>query len=400
MLMPRRNRSGGGIHNPVLPSLEEFRQSTNITGLFSFIAGRGANMMRVDMALDEWWKRHMNATDDQKMNLLYLLSKECKRWLSLKENKTSTNAERRRRQVQSLGQKAYLKMLALSPAIGKAYNHFEFRKKEHGALIPEVPTCSLSRGYDLERRYYEMHRKEKAIAASQLSGITFDNFKRGIRQGVAGGMQFDRTYMELAEKNFEDISLAEFEILSVQQSSAEVTYLNKIRRLKHWAQISEGLFLDISGQPIHMTHRQGGAHNIIRQIYAMDKYGNIFVQPDYLRPGFGSNISGYEEQWFNHSSFMAGGDIVCAGCMVIFDGHLRSIDNNSGHYKPNTEHLLAAVQFLHDGEGVTFEDCVIVDFSRGKPPREFTYNRFVDSLGNGNPDWTVADDRRVGLTLS
>lgn len=51
---------------------------------------------------------------------------------------------------------------------------------------------------------------------------------------------------------------------------------------------------------------------------------------------------------FNHSSYLAGAEVICAGCLYIgynnrrgmdAPGMLAHIDNGSGHYKPREENL-------------------------------------------------------------
>jgi hypothetical protein len=77
---------------------------------------------------------------------------------------------------------------------------------------------------------------------------------------------------------------------------------------------------------------------------------------------------------FNHSSLLAGGEAVCAGCIHIGynakerreeAGRLSSIDNNSGHYKASPDHLRNAVVALRD-QNVDIAWVRVLDASRGK----------------------------------
>lgn len=60
--------------------------------------------------------------------------------------------------------------------------------------------------------------------------------------------------------------------------------------------------------------------------YAQDTSGAIYVAPHYV---------GYH----HHSSFTAGKPVICAGMIVAKNGKITSIDNASGHYKPNLKNL-------------------------------------------------------------
>lgn len=72
-------------------------------------------------------------------------------------------------------------------------------------------------------------------------------------------------------------------------------------------------------------------------MYVLDTANHLYIA-DGIRVGNGS---------FNHSSMLAGAPVLCAGEVKVSDaGHLTYIDNNSGHYKPDTTALLGAVRFL------------------------------------------------------
>jgi hypothetical protein len=49
---------------------------------------------------------------------------------------------------------------------------------------------------------------------------------------------------------------------------------------------------------------------------------------------------------FFHSSYLSGGAVLCAGSMLIKNGQVLAIKNDSGHYKPAIGHLVNAVQAL------------------------------------------------------
>lgn len=49
---------------------------------------------------------------------------------------------------------------------------------------------------------------------------------------------------------------------------------------------------------------------------------------------------------FNHSSLVAGESVVCAGEILIVDGVIKRINNNSGHYRPPDKALQNAIDEL------------------------------------------------------
>lgn len=57
-----------------------------------------------------------------------------------------------------------------------------------------------------------------------------------------------------------------------------------------------------------------------------------------VRPGSPTQAAFYSHVGkggrFHHSSFTAGGKVVCAGEWIVKNGHLRKISANSGHYRP------------------------------------------------------------------
>ena len=71
-------------------------------------------------------------------------------------------------------------------------------------------------------------------------------------------------------------------------------------------------------------------------IWVMDLKGNLYVVPKQF-PGK-----------FNHSSIMAGGDVLCAGEIIVKNGKITHINNRSGHYRPGSGDLRMALKMLRD----------------------------------------------------
>lgn len=95
-----------------------------------------------------------------------------------------------------------------------------------------------------------------------------------------------------------------------------------------------GGVLSCNGQTPYSSQRYGRDDKVM---YILDTANHFYIA-DGIRVGNGA---------FNHSSMCAGAPVLCAGeVMVNAAGKLIYIDNNSGHYKPDSRALLDAVRFL------------------------------------------------------
>lgn len=120
-------------------------------------------------------------------------------------------------------------------------------------------------------------------------------------------------------------------------------YCSKEERLKYRLYIANGRFFhDIKlRRPVDTGSRQA--------IYAIDEMGIVYLK--------------YEDQMgtggFNHSSFMSGKPVMCAGNIQFKNGWLVMIDNGSGHYRPSARDLRNAIGFLHYQRGVSMHDVIV-----------------------------------------
>jgi hypothetical protein len=73
--------------------------------------------------------------------------------------------------------------------------------------------------------------------------------------------------------------------------------------------------------------------------YAMDLNGFLYAR----------QVTDFADGQFNHSSFMSGKPVICAGIIIVgVGGMLRMISNNSGHYRPTLGDLGRALAVLND----------------------------------------------------
>jgi hypothetical protein len=82
-------------------------------------------------------------------------------------------------------------------------------------------------------------------------------------------------------------------------------------------------------------------------IWVMDPSGRLYVSST-PQPGM-----------FNHSSFLGGGSVICAGEIIIAGGVIKFINNRSGHYKPPDNALDNAIAKLED-QGVALDGELVI----------------------------------------
>lgn len=84
-------------------------------------------------------------------------------------------------------------------------------------------------------------------------------------------------------------------------------------------------------------------------IYVMDERGELFVSFE------------AERHAFHHSSLLAGGRVAAAGEMIIINGKLYAINNQSGHYRPPPIALERVIRVLKS-RGVKFDGVLVKRF--------------------------------------
>jgi hypothetical protein len=151
-------------------------------------------------------------------------------------------------------------------------------------------------------------------------------------------------------------TLHETHELEIVQARCLVSYFNGQQRLAYQVNIKGGKLVGHSGKPFDTEQlrkaaatntgtlskmlvdkaeeRSGALKGKIPAIWAMDDKGNFYVK---VITAIGV---------VHHSSFMAGGPVLSAGEVIIENGDLLLINNESGHYQPSKESLDEAVKKL------------------------------------------------------
>jgi hypothetical protein len=352
-------------------------------------------MARVLAALEAYWESRgnwegrPNGTKVEEL-LLYNLWKECRKWLKLKDDKPleRTNTElfmRRKLNVELLRDASMERLAGISANVAKALEAYGVRKENQGKL--GMALQPLDRGYSQERAYYEQQGKQGG------SSISWSYVQERMQSKIG-----ETNMKKFRHKQHGDLTIQEALKISQLYPSDPVVFRNKIQRMRNLVTVSSsGIMSNLEGEPILMNGIFHGKYETA--MYAMDKYGNLFIDKlggnkDYVSY---SKSDGYElkqTQTFNHSSFLAGADVLCAGCLHIGynvkEQHLEAgvlsfIDNNSGHYKPTRENLQNAVIALRD-QGVDIQYVMVADRSTRGVARCYWGPDFCDGFLSQWPD--------------
>jgi hypothetical protein len=328
-------------------------------GIISFSTkSYGGNLVKVLAALEAYDDNKASPQLAIKEALLYNLWKQCNKWLTLKLAKEggtktlSTLYVTRKTEVNDLKNEAINELTAISPRASQALQTYDIRKRYMGA---HNNLKSLGSGYNIEREIYLTSNKSTGAV---LSGtIVHGQLENRANMSGQGQKNFKKV---MGKKTFDTMSMAQAQRLEKVFEGAQethVSYLNKIARLQYIVTPDiNGLLCDLNDNLIAMN-LQGMDNNYYLCPYVMDKYGNLFI---YNKAATGrgvavvTNTGGNTFQYannqyvWNHSSFLAGADVLCAGCLHIgysvttaaaAPGVLTAIDNSSGHYKPTRDHL-------------------------------------------------------------
>jgi hypothetical protein len=75
--------------------------------------------------------------------------------------------------------------------------------------------------------------------------------------------------------------------------------------------------------------------------------------------------AGLELKGVHHSTPVAGGPVAGAGMLTVKAGQIVDMDDTSGHYKPQAEHLLQTVEWLRE-KGMRVDDINLKDIAQQK----------------------------------
>ncbi len=396
---------------------EAFKEATDNNSIVK--RSRGPQIERVDNALQAYWSGS-KGTPQAHVLLLHGIIDACLGWLNKKKGKAIVTKGlfgkrvenkvfgKRKQAISSLANSALYDLnelllihdLYTADNRGKInFNNNKLRTlgmhgfggdtRRHGKQ-----TISMDSHYQIERTMY-LHNKDKnkvktSISANQVSDvfdgikrqkITENNFNRPsflAQQSQQEQNNFtnmaNRTIQKVFRNGIDNLTMEEYTLLdqiaNVGNQRRDFDVLSRNSRYAHMAIPGhDGLLYDVNNQLI--TTQTYAKDKEYPNLYAMDKYGNIiFKILDGLVQEADLPEGRAKANRFNHSSFNAAGDVICAGKITIKDGRLMGIDNDSGHYKPNRSQVHKCISILyHDGVDLSQCTVTITEYSR----EEYSY---------------------------
>jgi hypothetical protein len=390
-------------------SWEAFKEATDNNSIVK--RSRGPQIERVDDALKAYWSGSKGNVQNHVL-LLHGIIDACLGWLKKKEGKAIVTKglfgkrvenkifEKRKKAISGLANSALydLNELLLIHNLytpdnrGKInFNNNKLRTLGMHGLGGQTGRAgqlkSLSTGYEHERTTYLNEKKltgnKVAISANQAH----DMYKKlhqpsniNIPEQFVGGRkqeQYVNRMQTAMGKDINNLSADDFKLLDelgrLNGMTKNFDFIAKQNRYQFMAIPGpDGKLYDYEDKLI--TTQDFYKENTRLHMYAMDKYGNLIHK---IEGGLVQGL-GVRENRFNHSSFNAGGNVICAGMLKIEAGYLTELNTNSGHYKPSRANLHRCVQVLAaDG----------VDFSRLR----VTVLEFVTVAGQHFIDWKAYD---------
>jgi hypothetical protein len=360
---------------------------------------RGSNIAEIDEALQDWDTIPLTASADIKMAALSRIISACKAWIRKKEGKKGVPAAvlpgqteslyaKRYRAIKALANQAVQQLFLLDPNLGAAHALFQFKKATAGVAagvgVPAVATMpkrAMAPGYLNERRSYLDFNKQRALSGSVLHEVIDDaadptlrsnDKKKAKAQTKVGKIMRNRTFDSLTPQEYQAIGALAGDL---RNQGAEVKYFTKLERLKMMATAdANGLLVDYQSNPLNSGNGVWP--------FAIDRYGNLFFARDNPPPGYAR---------FNHSSFNAGNDVICAGTMRILNGQLMSFNNNSGHYKPDRTNLSNALIVIRDVIGADMSQAEIEYWDAVSSPTHIIINVYTitNFVNAGAPSQTA-----------
>lgn len=368
----------------------KFKYDTDKVFKVGFVEKRvsGSNLLPIIDAIKHYEAVSGAGGSEQQRALCSILSRSNK-WYTIKEAKVKvkkgvrTGTEtlvKRTRVVGALMNEAMQALNAFHPTLTTAMTSY-LKNKNNGAR----GGGGLSGGYANERNAYLMFNKSTSLSGSIIDDYLFKNKDRNLNTLPTAQNKHFQTNYRSKGKELSDLTLEDWRAIheiagQLGAQQMEVRYMKRHERLNFMLE-SDG-----AGGLRYIIGPRSADSSPDQWAYAMDDYGNIYTANDRLA----GNRTGYAI--FNHSSFTAGDNVICAGMLRINNaGRLTQIDNGSGHYKPNKDQLIAVLTILRDEYAVDLAPTEVVLYTpnpTGLAPNMSTWNagHAANFLAGGNPD--------------
>jgi hypothetical protein len=311
--------------NPNMPSVDAFMEATTVRlgGKFGF-AKLGPVLTRdrlfdVDIALRFWWDSPINDTDD-KLRVTLRLMKACADW------------SRRHQTNQGASRTGAQRMIAVENVMRQCKLWLGLLNARAGRLR------SLRPDYAAERAGYKTAKaagqKINPIGGSYLHEVMDD---ADLDKSAIGSI-LAKPMDQMTEHDFLAVATA---LMPNNLHKARTLYMDSSDRESFALTVRNGELCSASGKPLS-----------IAAAFAMDKYGTMHAADLGAVAQYSQN--NHSTGYFNHSTFMAGKDVICAGTIEKFDTRLKRdefrglwmITTASGHYKPTADNLKNCLRSL------------------------------------------------------
>ena len=331
-------------------TLAQFQTATRLAAkglrMGRFRDVRGKNIKVIDDRLQAYDAVRHGYNNGAKSQALSALLSECARWLKKKKDKAGGSVVARRTEIVRLANDAFVELRALQRAGGKDF--YNLNKAITTGAQANYPKQSLSGGYAHERKVYVRGNKMQHPPSGSAAHATHDNL-----QFVGLGHGFNTPQgQDLMTRSWGHLTEADYDLLAAmnkaQGAAAAVHFADKDTRSANLMVVYQGYHVDFEDIQSRAFDTQADPNGFM---YAMDEYGTLFASE---AAGLATGTN-----YWNHSSFNAGKDVICAGMIRIHAGVLQYVDNNSGHYKPTRQHL-HAMMTIFANEGINLAATTVL----------------------------------------
>ena len=337
-----------------VPTLAWWQRKTSAT----FSDRKNPLITDIDILLAEY---HVTSkTDVQKQKILILILYYCTTWLVEKGTK---NSSWRRKYVLELqtSVEEELRSVSMVNTAGQRVSGAD------GVHLKEDP-IELLQPRDARAKF----GLTAPITYDRLSANVAHTFMTRVKNstkltGYAQELQTEMNSGNGAHDYVDDLKLIAAGKASKGKIDGSLTYLSKQERLRYLLSLWPDQLLHLAGRDTPYQTRSADFNDI----FAMDMMEYIYV---------GDPKAGR----FHHSTFMSGKPVLCAGELQVLGGRITFISNESGHYMPSTQDLMACVGVLQNRYGANLSRIKVKDLQAkhewdsaseflargGNPPRQ------------------------------
>lgn len=332
----------------------QFKKRSNI-----FMHRRKSPIIKdIDKLLKEYEK---SGSENRKMKCLVYVYMMCKQYLFTKPTGRRGDAVQALiDEVRGVLDSPHFKQQISAKAGGR---HYSGGQEKNVMSTAGSSATSLAQGYTWEgilpqKNFVEKMRlnmndilgsDQKYFGASMVSQAVESNLQM---KGVSSDQSAHQAHQMIAKMPFSQV-LDWLHGLWTGIDKGNFNYLNAEQRLDYLLLIKNGRLYNYSKNAAFDSGTGFSGPNSVA--YAMDTDERLFSTGD---------VKGVGVDW-NHSSLLSGHAVICAGEIKVQQGRLLEIDNNSGHYKPDTQNLSDCVKSLIQA-GLDPQTFRVSDKSKGR----------------------------------